>query len=203
MSQPALRPRLTYADYMAADAQAEFLAEFFDGEIWAMSGGTAEHALLIANTTVALSLALRARPCRVYSEGLRVYLPARNEGSYPDLKVICGPTEHHPVDPMAVINPTLLVEVLSDSTESFDRGEKFARYRSLESLRAYLLVDQHTARLELFEKQADGAWRFSTAEAGQRLELRALEVVLEVDEVYRDVELKPRAAADPNRRDEP
>lgn len=186
------RRPLRYADYLDLEATAELRSEFLDGELWAMSGGTAAHAQLISNTTVVLSLALRERPCWVFSESLRVYLPARDEGTYPDIKVVCGPTEHHPADPVAVINPALLVEVLSDGTEPFDRGDKFARYRTLASLQAYLLVDPHTPRLELYERNADGTWLYTVAEAGQRLLLRALSITLPVDEVYRDVELTPR-----------
>lgn len=192
MTLPAERPRLTYAEYLQREAQVDFLAEFLDGEVWLMSGGTAAHAQLTSNVTITLGSALRGRPCRVYAESLRVYLPARNEGTYPDLKVICGPPEHHEVDPIAVINPTMLVEVLSDSTEQFDRGSKFARYRTLESLQAYLLVDQHQPRLELFERNPDGSWLFTVAEAGETLQVRALEIELAVDEVYEDVELTPR-----------
>jgi Uma2 family endonuclease len=192
MSLPAQRLRPTYAEYLEVAAQSDFLVEFFDGELWLMSGGTPEHALLIANTTIALGLALRGSTCRIYSEALRVYMPVTNDAAYPDLKVICGPVEHDPVDTDAAINPSLVVEVLSSSTESFDRGEKFVRYRSLPSLQAYLMVDQHTARLELFERQDDGSWRYTAAEAGERLALRALGIVLAVDEVYQGVELKPR-----------
>ncbi|MCK6504979.1 Uma2 family endonuclease, partial [Myxococcota bacterium] len=129
MSNAALRPRLPYSDYLAIDRDSLTHVELFDGEVYAMAGGTPEHALLIANVTRLVGNALLGRPCRVYAEALRVYMPQRGDAAYPDLKVICGPVVTHPDDPMAATNPVALVEVLSDGTEAFDRGGKFHRYQ--------------------------------------------------------------------------
>lgn len=192
MSAPAAQHRLTYAEYLERERTAEVKAELFDGELWLMSGGTPDHALLTNNLGAVLHAILRGRPCRAYAESLRIYLPDLDEGAYPDLKVICGEVEHHEADDQAAINPLLLCEVLSDRTELYDRGEKFAKYRTLQSLQAYLLVDQHARRLELFERNDDGTWTYSVAGAGESLRLRSLELALPVDEVYEGVEPTPR-----------
>ena len=197
MSLPVSQRALTYADYLAALEGLEYHAEFFEGALWMMSGGTPEHALLTMNCGVSLNLALRGRPCRVYSEALRIYFPSLDEAAYPDIKVICGEVEHQEEDRLAAVNPLLVVEVLSDSTEAFDRGEKFARYRTLPSLREYLLVDQHTRRLERFSRDEEGRWAYAVAEAGEQLALPALGVEIAVDEIYEGVVLLPRTRPEP------
>jgi len=196
MTAVARDRQLSYADYLAAEARSVVRSQFFDGEIFAMAGGTPNHALLAANLVAAVHGALRGRPCRAYAESLRIYMPATGDAAYPDLSVICGPVQHDAADGDAAINPTLLVEVLSDSTEAFDRGDKFRRYRTLESLQAFLLVDQHERRLELFERQGDGTWRFQEVDAGDGLDIESLGVRLLVDEVYEGVELVPRRRDD-------
>ncbi len=196
MTAVARRHQTSYAGYLAAEARSAVRSQFFDGEIFAMAGGTPNHALLSQNVGALLFAALRGRPCRAYAESLRIYMPATGDAAYPDLSVICGPVQHAAADGDAAINPTLLVEVLSDSTEGFDRGDKFRRYRTLESLRCYMLVDQHERRLELFERQDDGTWRFQAVEAGDGLDMESLGVRLLVDEVYEGVELVPRRRED-------
>lgn len=199
MSHDPRRPRLPYSDYLAIDRDSLTHVELFDGEVYAMAGGTPEHALLIANVTGLVGNALLGRPCRVYAEALRVYMPQRGDAAYPDLKVICGPVETHPDDPTAATNPVVLVEVLSDGTEAFDRGGKFHRYQSLPSLRDYLLVDQHEPLLELFHRNDDGTWTYTAAGPGQVLALPGIDATLSVDEVYQGVALKPRAPRPPDR----
>lgn len=191
MSAPAEHLASSYADYLQAEATAELRSEFFEGQMWMMTGGTYNHGLITMNLGVALANALRGRPCRVVSESVRVYFPSLDEAAYPDLRVVCGAPEFHPDDPLALINPVLVAEVLSDSTEAFDRGDKFARYRTLPGLREYLLASQHHRRLELFSRGEDGVWTFVSAEAGQRLRVPALGVEVAVDEVYDAVEIVP------------
>lgn len=199
MSDAALRPRLRYADYLAIDQDSPTHVEFFDGEVFAMAGGTPEHALLTANVGGLLFAVLRGRPCRVYAEALRIHIPARGEAAYPDLKVICGDPVLAELDPQAATNPVLIVEVLSDSTEAFDRGDKFHRYQALSSLQDYVLVDQHAPLLELFHRNDDGTWTYTAAGPGQVLALPGIDATLSVDEVYQGVALKPRAPRPPDR----
>lgn len=188
MSEPARTQPLTYAEYLEQEAASEVRHEFFDGDLWAMTGGTWNHALITSNLTIALGNALRGGPCRVASESVRIYFPTLGESAYPDLRVVCGGPERHSDDPLAVINPVLVVEVISDSTEAFDRGDKFARYRTLPSLQAYLLASQHRKGLELFERNADGTWTLRVAEGGERLPVAALDIDVAVDIVYEGVD---------------
>ena len=178
---------MTYADYLAAEAASDIRHEYLRGEVYAMAGGTPSHARLAMAIGVALSNGLSGRPCSVFGSDLRVRIPATDLSTYPDITVVCGKLEHDEVDPDAAINPILIVEVLSDSTEAYDRGQKFSHYRQLPSLREYVLVSQHEPRLEAYYKNSEGAWVLDEAGPGQVLTLRSLAGVrLEVDGVYRD-----------------
>jgi Uma2 family endonuclease len=176
---------MTYAAYLAAEEVSATKHEYLRGDVYAMAGGTPEHAALMAAATVELGLALRGRPCRLYTSELRVRIEATDLSTYPDISVVCGALETSASDRNAMINPILLVEVLSDSTEAYDRGEKFAHYRRLPSLREYLLLSQHEPRIESFRKNAQGIWMLAEAGPGERLTLAALDDVhLDVDLIY-------------------
>ncbi len=195
MGQPLPLPRMSYPAYLTLEAQSEEKHEYLSGEVWAMAGGTREHARLTAASTVALGIALRGRPCVVYSSDVRVRVAATDRTTYPDVTVVCGPAASTPEDPESIANPTLLLEVLSDSTEASDRGERFAHYRQLESLQEYVLVSQKERRIEVFRRLSDGRWTFAEATAGQSVHLASVEVELSVDDLYRD----PTAPAAPAR----
>jgi Uma2 family endonuclease len=178
---------MSYAEYLAQEEASAVRHEYLRGEIFAMAGGTPEHAALAAGVIQALGSALRDRPCRVFSSDLRVRVDATDFTAYPDVTVVCSSLERSAQDPHAVTNPVLLVEVLSDSTEALDRGAKFAHYRTLTSLREYLLVSQTSPHLELYRKNAEGHWVLFEARAGETLTLTSVgEVELRVDDVYRD-----------------
>lgn len=122
----------------------------------------------------------------MYSSDLRVRVEETDLATYPDITVVCDELGRSPVDDHAAINPTVLVEVLSDSTEAWDRGEKAAHYRGIPSLREYLLVAQDEPRLELYRRNPSGGWQFDEARSGESLTLTSLGVSLDVDEIYRD-----------------
>jgi Uma2 family endonuclease len=143
---PAQKPAMTYAEYLAFEEQSDEKHEFLDGELFATSGGTPDHGALAVAISAALSGALRGRPCRVHSSDVRVRVQATGLAAYPDVSVVCGKLETDAEAPHAITNPVLLVEVLSDSTEARDRGEKAAHYRHLPSLREYVLVSQRQRR---------------------------------------------------------
>jgi Uma2 family endonuclease len=176
------KPVHTYAEYLALERASDTRHEFIDGEILAMSGGTPTHALLAMRIGRALDLG--AGPCEVYTSDLRVRVAATGRATYADLTVVCGPLACHPEDPDAVTNPSALFEVLSPSTERDDRGEKFAQYRRIPSLRDYVLVAQDKVRIEHFRRQGDGSWALVEHGAGERVEL-SIGVSFAVDEVYR------------------
>lgn len=186
MAHPASR-HISYAEYLAAEAASEVKHEYLRGEVFAMAGGTADHARLSSQLITALTIAMHDRPCAVFTSDLRIRIDATDLSTYPDVSVVCGGLQHSAVDPIAATNPILIVEVLSDSTEAYDRGEKFAHYRRLSSLREYLLVSQREPRIESYFRNAAGEWVLHEARAGERLSIRALEgVSLEIDAIYRD-----------------
>ena len=176
---------MTYAHYCAVEREAMSKHEYLAGEVFAMTGGTLEHSRLAAEVGYLLRGSLEGRPCRVLSSDARVRIEAVDVDTYPDLSVVCGPAETA-ADEHALLNPTLIVEVLSPSTEAYDRGLKASHYRQIPALKAYLLVVQERARLELHVREADGRWLMSEAGPGEKLRIPALEVELEVDAVYRD-----------------
>ena len=177
---------MTYAEYLAAEATSATKHEWLNGEVFAMAGGTPAHAGLCASVTGALGLALRGRPCRVFSSDLRVKVQVTGLTTYPDASVVCTKLETDRDDAQAVVNPTVLVEVLSDSSEAYDRGEKFVHYRRIPSLREYVIVSQHEARIEVHRRNEAGRWELYEAGAGESVELVSIGCVLSVDDVYRD-----------------
>jgi Uma2 family endonuclease len=186
MSQPAERPQVSYAEYLAAEAASPTKHEWLRGEVFAMAGGTPEHAALAAAVIASLSASLRDRPCRVFSADARVRVLATGLSTYPDITVVCGRLETDPEDANSIINPVLLVEVLSDSSEAYDRGEKFAHYRRIPSLREYGLVSHRGRLIEVHRRNDAGRWELYDAGPGETVELASVRCSLAVDEVYRD-----------------
>ena len=132
MSEAARTPAMSYAEYLELEERSEQRHEFVQGELWAMTGGTYNHGLITSNLSAVLYNALRSRPCRVVSESVRVFFPTLGESAYPDLRVICGGPEHHPDDRLAVVNPVLVAEVLSDGTEALQHSPELTPCRSPE-----------------------------------------------------------------------
>jgi Uma2 family endonuclease len=192
MSRAQPLPRLTEAEYLVIERAAEFKSEFFDGERFAIAGGTPQHSLIATNLAAEFRNRLKAGPCVPYHGDLRVKIEATGLLTYPDLSVICGPLQFAAGTDDTVVNPTVLVEVLSDSTEAYDRGEKFEHFRQIPSLKDYLLVSQKEPRVELFTLQSDGHWRLSEA-AGldASLELPSLRISLSLAEVFANVNFAP------------
>lgn len=192
MAVPAAQPYIAYADYLALEEKSGKKHEWLDGVVYdmealGMAGGTPDHAALMMAVGIALGAQLRSKPCRIYGPDLKVRVPATGLATYPDLTVICGSLAVDPEDRNAATNPVLLVEVLSDSSEGYDRGEKFAHYRRLPSLREYVLVSQRSRRIEVFRKNAAGKWELAEeASAGQSAPLASIDCTLSVDEVYAD-----------------
>jgi Uma2 family endonuclease len=184
VSEPGVKVRMSYAEYLSAEAQSEVKHQFVDGEMFAMAGGTRRHAYLQTRVVVALGNALRDRPCVPYGSELRVYLPALGEGTYPDASVVCGRFLRASEDPEATVNPAALVEVLSPTTEAYDRGRKFEKYQTLPSVREYLLVSQDRPRVERYVRGDDGSWIWRAYGAGERVPLACAGVDLAVDDLY-------------------
>jgi len=178
-------PYFTPAEYLAIERAATERSEYIDGEIVAMVGASREHSLINTNLAGELRQQLKRRPCEVHSNDLRVFIPAANLYTYPDIVVFCGEPRFE--DPLrdTLLNPTLLIEVLSPSTEAYDRGKKFEFYRSIPSFREYLLVAQDEPRVEQFTLQTDGRWIFTaTAGLDSTVTLASISCVLAMAEIY-------------------
>lgn len=177
---------MTYAQYLATEEVGALKHEYLHGEVFAMAGGSPDHAALAMSVGAALLDGLRGKPCRVFSSDLRVRVMESDLSTYPDVTVVCEHLQYAPDDTMAIVNPLLIVEVLSPATEAWDRGEKFSHYRRLSSLREYLLVAQDTPRLELFRRSDAGHWELHDARSGAALELTSVGITLHVDDIYRN-----------------
>lgn len=188
MGEPAPKPYVSYAEYLELEAKSPTKHEWLDGVIYDMAGGTIEHARLALSVGRMLGNQLVGKRCCAFGSDLKIRVPATGLCTYPDLSVICGRVEADPESPTTVaLNPTVLVEVLSDSTEAYDRGEKFAHYRRIPSLREYVLVSQDKPLIEVFRKNEAGLWVLvAEAGAGESAELESVGCTLAVDEVYAD-----------------
>jgi Uma2 family endonuclease len=182
----AARHRYTYHEYLVLDRTANVRHEFFAGEIYAMAGGTREHAALAANVTAALGAQLRGKRCQTHSADLRVRVLDTGLATYPDVTVVCEHAEMDPADAHTLVNPTLLVEVTTPGTEDYDRGEKLEQYQRIASLREVVFASHREPCIEVLTKQTDGTWDRAEARTGQAALLHAVDAKLVVDEIYRD-----------------
>ncbi len=183
MSKPIRLHRYAFAEYLAIEEIARVKHEFLDGEIYAMAGGTPEHAALAAVVTTVLGEQLRGGPCRVYSSDLRVRILATGLATYPDVTIVCGPTERDPQSATHVVNPRIVIEVLSDGTEEYDRGEKLEHYKKVSSLMAVVLVSHRERKIEVWSREAS-AWEVTVHGSGQVARIPSLDCRLDVDAVY-------------------
>jgi Uma2 family endonuclease len=175
--------RMSYEEYLVLERDSETKHEYVNGEVYAMVGGTPEHARLQARFGHLLSVALAGRSCEPFSSDLRVRIEATGRSTYPDITVVCDRIERARDDADAVINPAALVEVLSDTSERDDRGDKWAHYQRIPSLKHYVLVSQKEARVEIYSRESTG-WHYEDVRLGGRVVLKALEVSFDVDALY-------------------
>lgn len=177
---------MTYAAYLVLEGSTTEKHEYVNGRVYAMAGGSPEHARLSQAVGGELRAALRGRPCAVFSSDLRVRIGATGRSTYPDVTVVCGQLQRAADDADAVTNPAVVVEVLSASTESADRGDKWAHYQRIASLREYVLVDQARRRIEVFAR--DGAqpdlWHYRELGPTGQAWLPSLGVALDLELVY-------------------
>jgi Uma2 family endonuclease len=183
MSTSARRVHYTYAEYLALEEESSVRHEFLDGEIYAMAGGSPDHAALAA-AVIGILRGQLPPGCRVFTSDLRVRIAATGLTTYPDASVIGGRTQRSPDDPLAVTNPVFLVEITSPSTEEYDRGEKLRHYKGLPSLREVLIVSHRHAELTRHRREEAG-WSAAKAGQGAVLELASVSARIAVDEVYR------------------
>ena len=182
--KPAVR-HYTVAEYMALEERSDVRHEFFEGEVFAMAGGTARHNLLIGNCYSALRAGLRGKTCRTFFESVQLAVEQGRYYNYPDIMVTCAPDDLLAERTMKA--PTLVIEVLSKSTETRDRSWKFNQYKQLPSLKHYLLVSQATCLVEWFRREESGLWSFTPLTLfTDELVLPELELTLRLHDVYED-----------------
>jgi Uma2 family endonuclease len=182
MAQPA-PSLLTVAEYLAIERSSPTKHELFRGQLLAMAGASLEHNIIVANVVAELRAALRDRPCVALPSDMKVLVLRSGHYYYPDATVVCGEAEFADDERDAIVNPTVIVEVLSDSTERRDRGDKFHDYRSIRSCTDYLLCSSAEPLVEHYTREADG-WRLREYGPGEVVLLRGVEVTLAVSEVY-------------------
>lgn len=187
--QTKSQPYMTFEDFLAEERESSTKHEWLDGVVYAMAGGTVEHGRLATKMTAALTAALTGR-CSVYSSDVMLYVRETNLATYPDGSVVCGPVDvqkvvrNGKVIGEAITNPTIVIEVLSgDSTEGYDRGEKFAHYMRMPSLQQYVLVCQTERRIEIYRRpDGRGHWQSGVIHSGQSFELH--DTTFSVDDIY-------------------
>lgn len=187
--QSVPKHRVSSVEYLARERAAEAKHELVNGEIVAMSGASPVHNLITMNLGRRLGELVAAKPCVVLSSDQRVHVPATGLFAYPDLTVVCGRPELHPEDDHTLVNPMVIVEVLSESTEAYDRGAKFAHYQSIASLEEYVLVSTGEKRVEHYRRQGSGQWLLTVHVGDEaRVAFPALGGDLPLSSVYEKVD---------------
>jgi Uma2 family endonuclease len=193
MAVPQSTQRLTEAEYLASERAATGVkSEFYDGEMFAMSGGTRWHSLIGLNIGAELRQKLKGHRCQPYNSELRVKVESTGLFTYPDVSIVCGEPRMLDGEMDTLLNPTLIVEVLSESTERYDRGKKFQHYQRIPSLREYLLVGQDEPRIEQFIRQPNDDWLLhKVVGLNSTLSLPSLGITIELAEVFANVKFPP------------
>lgn len=184
------RRLFTPEEYLAIERNAEQKSEYFAGEIFAMGGASERHNLIVTNIIRELGVQLKGRPCRLYANDMRVKVSPTGLYTYPDVVVMCGEARFDDEQKDTLLNPTVIIEVLSKSTEAYDRGEKAEQYRKLKSLTEYLLVAQERYHIERYARQDNDRWLLTEAsDLQETVQLATIECELSLAEVYDKVEM--------------
>jgi len=192
MSSAAIK-RYSPTDYLSLARASEVKHEFFDGEMFLMAGGTKEHSQVAANVIRALGNALAGSPCCVLTSDMKIKLPT-GLYTYPDSSVVCDQPQYQDDRKDVLLNPLLVVEVLSPTTEAYDRGQKFRHYQTCPSLREYVLIAQDRSAVDHYLRQPSGQWLLTTFESlDATMPLPTLGVALRMNEIYAKVEFPPEA----------
>ncbi len=180
---------ISFEEYVKIEQETGMKHEFHNGEIYAMSGGTISHGVIAGNIFASLFVALsnKKSPCRPLNSEIKLKLKKGNKYVYPDSMVVCGELEGPEDGKDAITNPTVIVEVLSKSTEGYDRGDKFSFYRQIPTLKEYILIDQYKAYIDVYTKKSD-LWKITSIKGlGESLFLESLDIEIPLEAVYRDV----------------
>lgn len=186
-----VQPKHSYTleEYLELDKNSEEKFEFWDGGVWNMSGASLDHNRIVMNLSVEIAIQARKKKCEVFGSDLRVKIPDYPPYRYPDLTALCGVPEIEKMGGLdLLVNPQLIVEVLSESTEAFDRGDKFSYYKSIESFTEYILIAQHRPHVTQFVRQENGWWlQAEFNDLNETVEFRSIPCRVALNEIYRDV----------------
>lgn len=189
MASRVVQSRYTPEEYLALERKATYKSEYLNGQIFAMVGASRAHNLIASNVSREISLQLKGRPCEVYVSDMRVKVSLTGLYTYPDVVAVCGEPQFDDAERDTLLNPTIIIEVLSPSTEAYDRGEKFAHYRRLESLQEYALITQDRIRVEHFIRQGDQWVLSEMSDLNNTLHLGSIGCDIALREIYDKVEL--------------
>ena len=180
--------RYTPQEYLLREEKAEYKSEYYQGKIVALAGASINHNRITRNITTALANVSEVGGCEAFSNDLRVWIEAKNRYVYPDVAVVCGEIDLAEGRDDTIINPKIIIEVLSASTENYDRGDKFRAYWALDSLEEYILVDQYRMRVEYFRQVNERDWFLRVfTKAEEALELKSVGVEIPLEQIYRNV----------------
>jgi len=186
------KPELSFEEWLEGErASLEGRSEYVGGEVVAMTGASAEHNVIVTNLIGELHSQMKGCPCQVYANDMKVRIESADAAKYPDLVALCGEQVFQDGRRDVLLNPGLIVEVLSDSTEAYDRGDKFALYRQIPSLTEYLLVSQHRVQVDLYTRGAEGRWFLRAFDAlTDNVPLTSVDCTLALAEVYDKVDVE-------------
>jgi Uma2 family endonuclease len=191
----AFQPKKIYniEDYLELERTSEEKFEFWDGNVWSMSGASTSHNRIVRNLNTQIDIQLSEKGCESFPSDMRIKVPAYPPYRYPDISALCGIAEIESIGQIEMLtNPQLIIEVLSESTEAFDRGDKFSYYKSIESFSEYLLIAQHRPHISQFVKQGDGFWINSEVNSlDEIIELKSVPCKLQLSLIYRGVDFEP------------
>ncbi len=185
-SQP--KTLLTSQEYLALEREAEYKSEYYEGEVFAFAGASLQHNLIAANVLATIHNQLRGGPCSAFSSDMRITIPETPHCAYADVVVVCGQPQLGDDFKDNLLNPVVIIEVLSLATESYDRGKKFESYQRIASLTEYVLVSQDKPRVEQFLRQPDGHWLYSETSADGVIKLTSIDCELSLNDIYDKVE---------------
>ncbi|MEL6656407.1 MAG: Uma2 family endonuclease [Bacteroidota bacterium] len=180
---------VSIAEYVAIEQAEDLRYEYHNGKIFAMAGGTVEHGLISGNVYGEIKFALRNKGsnCTVLNSEVKLHIEASNKFVYPDVMVVCNELERSSIEENAIINPVIIIEVLSESTESYDRGDKFFAYRQLPTLKEYILIDQYQAQIDIYERQSN-LWKITRKnELTYLFKIHSLDIEIPLASIYEQI----------------
>jgi Uma2 family endonuclease len=190
MGQALEKKYYTQEEYLAIERAAEFKSEYYDGEMFMMAGASLPHNFITSNLSAEIGVFLKSKKCRSFSNDLRIHIPQNSLYTYPDVVIVCGKIETLDDQKDTVLNPSVIIEVLSESTADYDRGGKFVLYRQIPTLKEYILIDSREVTAEVWRKNEGGFWflQKETTNIKDQITIETIDLTLALEEVYAGIE---------------